>query len=219
MTATITTAAPEREPASSAAGEAVDANAQTLRAARAAYFAASGFDERTYTSDWVELEFGPLPFRFPNTEGRKRIVPLHDLHHALTGYSAKLSGETEIAAFEVGGGMRDAWIGWFLNLLTFSWGAVWRPRAILRAFLRGRRSVNLYQEAPEPGLLDQPVAEVRAARGIAEADESLSASAGDIAVFLGWWLAAIPVAIVGFSLVPLVFVLGLWGAVQRRSDG
>ena len=191
---------------------------QTLRDARAAYFAASGFDESTYTDDWVDLKVGPVPFRFPNTDGRKRTVPLHDLHHALTGYSAKLTGEMQIAAWEVGGGMKQHWVGWFLNLLTMSWGGVVRPRATFRAFVRGRRSTNLYCRPAEPGLIDRPVEAVRAERGIAPADQSQSASAGDLLAYAFWWLTALLVGAIGFVTLPLMLALGLWGTFQGRDQ-
>lgn len=194
-----------------------DGRPGTLREARAAYFAASGFDESTYTDDWVDIVLGPVPFRFPNTDGRKRTVKLHDLHHALTGYSAELTGEMQIAAWEIGGGMQRHWAGWFLNLLTLSWGAVGYPRTTLRAFVRGRRSLNLYQRAAEPGLLGCPVEHVRAERGIAPADQPQPVRAGDLVAYAGWWVVSALVGLVGLALLPLMVVLGLWGLVQRRS--
>lgn len=194
-----------------------DAGPETLRDARTAYFDASGFDEGTYTATWVEINLGPIPFRFPNTRGRKKTVPLHDLHHALTGYSSKLRGEMQIASWEVGGGMRNHWDGWFLNLLTLSWGAVLFPRAALRAFVRGRRSVNFYQRDLEPDVLDSPVEEVRKDRNIAPVDQVKPARAGDIAAFIGWFLVSLPVAVIGYAMVPLMLLLGLWGAWSKRS--
>ena len=199
-------------------GAEMEARPQTLRDARAAYFAASGFDERTYTDDWVDIKLGPVPFRFPNTDGRKRTVPLHDLHHALTGYTAELSGEMQIAAWEIGGGMQRHWVGWFLNLLTLSWGAIVRPRSTLRAFVRGRRSDNLYCHPAEPGLIDSPVEAVRVQRGIAPADEPQSANTGDLLAYAGWWLVSLLVGVVGLVLLPFMLGFGLWGMMEARAS-
>ena len=41
---------------------------------------------------------------FPNTDSRKRAVPLHDLHHILTGYKTDWMGEAEIGAWELRAG-------------------------------------------------------------------------------------------------------------------
>ena len=70
---------------------------RTLREARAVYFGENdiapdgGYDDR-----WVIIKVGSFPvFAFPHTEGRKRDVPLHDLHHVLTGYDTTILGEAE----------------------------------------------------------------------------------------------------------------------------
>ena len=51
------------------------------------YFRENGIPEDGgYEDDWVRIQLGPIPFRFPNTQGRKRGVRLHDLNHVVTGY-------------------------------------------------------------------------------------------------------------------------------------
>ena len=57
----------------------------SLREARAIYFAANSIPpDGRYGDRWVHVRIGPIPFAFPNTAGRRRIVAAHDLHHALT---------------------------------------------------------------------------------------------------------------------------------------
>ena len=72
----------------------------TLREARARYFRENGFGEDGgYAKRWVEVQLGPIPFAFPNTQARVRAVLTHDLHHVVTGYATDLVGEAEIAAW------------------------------------------------------------------------------------------------------------------------
>ena len=45
----------------------------TLREARDAYFRANALPpDGGYGERWVKLRIGPLPFAFPNTQGRRR---------------------------------------------------------------------------------------------------------------------------------------------------
>ena len=80
----------------------------TLREARARYFAANGLPaDGGYRERWVRAPIGPIPFAFPNTAGRRRVTPAHDLHHVLTAYATDIRGEGELAAWEIGAGVRD----------------------------------------------------------------------------------------------------------------
>lgn len=187
----------------------------TLRQARDQYFAESGFDERTYVDPWVDLELGPIPFRFPNTASRKRIVPLHDLHHALTGYKANMIGEAEIGAWEIGSGIGPHAIGWALNLLALMWFTA-APRRVFRAFVRGRRSQNFYLSPFDPAVLDEDVDVVRRRMNIEGAD--LRATATDYAAFAGYLLVAAMVWALGLMLTPLMLAMGLWGVLRSRRE-
>jgi hypothetical protein len=105
----------------------------TLREARARYFRESGFGEDGgYAKRWVEVQLGPIPFAFPNTQARVRAVRYHDLHHVVTGYATDVIGEAEIAAWEIASGCAGFATAWILNLyalplgLATSAGATWR---------------------------------------------------------------------------------------------
>ncbi len=181
----------------------------TLREARAAYFAASGFDESTYTDPWVDVRVGGVTLRFPNTASRKAIVPLHDLHHALTGYRANLAGEGEIAAFELGTGVGPHPVGWYLNLLTVGWAAWTGPRRVWRSFVRGRRAHGLYPHRLDLAELDRDVAAVRAARGIEDAPQ---VRASDGPLFASAVLAGVTVLLLSVpTVLPAILVLGVLG--------
>lgn len=134
----------------------------TLGEARARLFALGGLgDDGGYDDAWVKLKLWRIPFAFPNTEGRRRAVRFHDLHHVLTEYPTTWRGEFEISAWEVAGGIRRYWAAWLLDLLGFACGLVVYPRAVYRSFVRGRHSANLYGDAWDESILGRRVGDVR----------------------------------------------------------
>src|SRR5262245_59511028 len=164
-----------------------DDEGETLREARARYFASNGFGaDGGYASAWVKVKLGPLPFFFPNTAARVRAVRYHDLHHVVTGYRTDVVGEAEIAAWEIASGCAGFVAAWILNLyaLLLGWLAG-EPGPVWQAFLRGRRTRNLYREPYDDALLDA----VRARLGLAVPPTS-PATLTDRAAFLGWSAAA-----------------------------
>lgn len=150
---------------------------ETLRAARARYFEVNHFGPNGgYDARWVPVKLGPITIPIPNTPGRIRAVRFHDLHHILTGYDTDLRGEAEIGAWEIGSGCADHYAAWVLNLGAMSLGAILIPERTWRAFLRGRRSKNLYRETFDEALLERTVSEMRAALNL---DESHSGQTAD----------------------------------------
>lgn len=194
------------------------AHAMTLREARDRYLAEFGLDVHTYEEDWVDVELGPLPLRLPSPAARKRVLPLHDLHHALTGYRADILGEAEIGAWELGSGLGHHPIGYVFDLLSLSWSAFVAPRRVLRAFVRGRRSGNLYRHPLplDPALLELDVDDVRARLGIAD-DAPGGVTPADVLALAGWVLAALAAGLVGLLALPGMVALGLWGRWEARS--
>ena len=171
----------------------------TLEAARNLYFEANGFGpDGGYAAVWVDFKLGPIPFPFPNTSGRRRAVKLHDLHHVLTGYETDFPGELEISAWEIASGCRDYLAAWQLNLGGLAAGTLLIPRRTFRAFVRGRRSRNLYGTEYGPSLLGKRVGEARRELGV-DGDE-LRATGADGALFVlanaaGWVVGLASLAI------------------------
>jgi len=172
---------------------------ETVRDARARYFADNGFSEANYADAWVKVRLGPLPFAFPNTAARKRAIPLHDLHHVATGYPTTFLGESEIGAWEIGGGCADYWAAWALNISAFAVGLVFTPRRVFRAFVRGRQTRTLYHAGWRPQLLDMSVAELRAELDLD--DEPAPPRWSDRAAFAMWVAAVFAPAIAIATLV------------------
>jgi hypothetical protein len=138
----------------------------TLRDARGRYFALNAFGEGGYDARWVKLKAGPIRLYFPNTESRVRAVRLHDLHHVLTEYDTTWTGEAEIAAWEIASNCRGYFAAWLLNLNAMAIGLVIAPRATYGAFLRGRRTGNLYDRTFREDLLAKGVGETRRELGL-----------------------------------------------------
>jgi ubiquinone biosynthesis protein Coq4 len=84
----------------------------------------------------------------------------------LTGYTTSWRGEAEIAAWELASGCRDHWAAWFLNGSAALIGRFIAPRAVWRAFRRGRASRNLYAREWDDRILERSVGELRRELGL-----------------------------------------------------
>jgi len=179
----------------------------SLREARARYFESNGFGDGGYDAKWVKLALGPIPFAFPNSAARVRAVRLHDLHHVATGYDTSVLGEAEIGAWEIGSSCRGFVAAWILNLYAMVLGFWINPGAVFRAFVRGRRSGNLYAGVWDEALLEMRVGELRQQLRLTR--PASAARLADRAAFLGWALAAAVfwLATSALVLAPLVWLI------------
>ena len=178
----------------------------TLRQAVADNLANEGIDPGAGRNRrWVTTKIGPIPFAYPNTKGRKKIVAAHDLHHLLADYRTDLVGEAEVAAWQLGSGMRDKTaVRLAIRVLGF---VVPRfPGRLFRAFVRGRGCQNLVGRPLDAPILDRTVAEMRAELGL---DRPVRAPTdADRRAFRGW--AAKAIAIVWGPIVPMAAVAWWW---------
>jgi hypothetical protein len=137
-----------------------------VRAARDAYLDENGFDLSSYTAATFEVEAFGRRFEAKNTADRKWALPLHDLHHAATGYGTDLVGEAEIGAFELLGGCRTP-IVYALNLAAVKIGLLVAPLRTLRAFWVARGAKALFrQEIDYDALLGSSLGDLRARLGL-----------------------------------------------------
>ena len=171
----------------------------TMGAARQRYFTENGFDG-SYNERWVKLKAGPISFAFPNAPGRVRAVKLHDLHHIVTGYQTTWTGEAEISAWEIASGCAHFMWAWYLNTSGFAIGLAIGPRAVCRAFVRGRHTRNLYHDGEfRDAILQRSVGEIRQRLGLDRPVPRVSP--GDAAAFAAWAIGATL-----FSLAPLALI-------------
>ncbi len=141
----------------------------TVGAARDAYLDENGFDVAGYQAPTFDVEFLGRTVTMTNSRDRKWAIPLHDLHHAATGYGTDLPGEAEIGAFELMGGCRTP-IVYALNLGAAAAGLLLAPLRTLRAFRVARGMRTLFRDAtPYDELLALSLGDLRARLGIPEA--------------------------------------------------
>lgn len=189
----------------------------SLADGRDEYFRENGFGaDGGYPARWVDLKIGPIATPFPNTDGRRRAVRFHDLHHVLTGYATDWRGEFEISAWEVASGCADHWAAWKINLAGIAGGLLTAPRRTFRAFVRGRRSRNLYRATYDERLLSRHVGEVRRELGLVGAPAG--ATAADVAWFSLALAAGLAIGSVFLILmVPLAIVFNIAALFRRRT--
>lgn len=137
-----------------------------LEEARNIFLAANQLSVQEYAAPTFTLRIFGLALKFPNTAARKRAVPLHDLHHVLTGYGTSWIGEAEIGAWELRAGC-NSFITYFLNGGGVVIGLFLSPRSVWRAFRAAKGQHTLYREpVPYERLLRMSVGEVRRRLGI-----------------------------------------------------
>jgi hypothetical protein len=137
-----------------------------MREARDRYLAANGFSVADYAAPRFTLGIFCWSLTFPNTKARKRAVPLHDLHHVLTGYGTDWIGEAETGAWELRAGC-NSYITYFLNGSGVIIGLFLAPRRVWQAFQKARGQRTLYvNPLPYESVLQMTVGEVRARLGI-----------------------------------------------------
>jgi hypothetical protein len=133
---------------------------------RDAYLAANGFTVAGYTAPTFTLKILGIPRTFENPPSRQRVVPLHDLHHVITGYGTDYTGEAEIGVWELRAGCTTG-ILYFLNGMAALIGLAIAPLRTLRAWRRARGCHSLYTlDVPYDALLALTVGELRARTGV-----------------------------------------------------
>lgn len=143
-------------------------NCLRMEDARDLYMAANGFSVRDYDAATFTIGILGWKLKFPNTRGRKQIVPFHDLHHVLTGYGTDWIGEAEIGAWELRAGC-SSFIAYYLNGCGVIIGLLLSPKRVWRAFRAAKGQRTLYKDsAPYDQLLQMTVGELRERLGICD---------------------------------------------------
>lgn len=179
------------------------AESRSVEEALAAFYQRQGLpaDGGTSASGWrIALSRAWVPV--PNFSWRKKALPLHDLHHVVTGYACSPIGEFEMAAWEFAAGRYPHAGATAFCLPLVGIGAIIAPRRTLAAFVRGRASRTLYPRPLTPALLRTGIRELK--RSLVP-DTEPRAGAGDLVAFaalaaasLTWTMA--PIALVGALL-------------------
>jgi hypothetical protein len=145
---------------------ATDISSLSMREARKLYFKQNGFSIAAYSAPTFTIKLAGIPFTFPSTASRKRILPLHDLHHILTGYGTNFIGEAEIGAWELRAGC-NTFVAYWLNGSGVIIGLFISPRRVWRAFRAAKGHHTLYlEDQPYAALLELSVGALRRRLGI-----------------------------------------------------
>lgn len=121
-----------------------------------------GIPADAYTAKWFTLPIGRFNLRVPNIPSRAFVAKLHDIHHVLTGYPANWKGEAEIGAWEIATGCRSHFVAWFLNGGAVAIGLLLWPKAVWKAWRRGRKTgTNLYHDFDYNSLLSFKIKDLR----------------------------------------------------------
>jgi hypothetical protein len=96
--------------------------------------------------NWIKVRIGGKAIPIFPVIGYREALHLHDVHHLLTGYSTRLDGELELAAWEIAsGGCHRHIVMWIDRLLACLLAFVFLPRRAARAWKRGWRCKNAYR--------------------------------------------------------------------------
>jgi hypothetical protein len=140
----------------------------TVRRALAAYHAENGFSVDEYDKLTTQVSLFGIKFSVLNTKSHARALRYHDLHHVVTGYGTDLTGEGEISAYEVRGGVWSS--GVYVSTIIVSvaaFGFVMSPRRVWRAFAASRGTRDLWDlDHAYESLLDMSVGELRELCGV-----------------------------------------------------
>jgi hypothetical protein len=182
--------------------------ADTMSTARARYYEVNGFGADGGDSlEWVPLKVLGFTLKIPNTDGRRRAVRIHDLHHIVTGYQTDLRGEAEIGAWELASGCLRWPAATILNLFALAIGMLLAPVRMVRAWARGRQTRNLYSEDGVEHLLPREVDEVRASLGLAGTHPRVRVRDVLATLVVGVPMAAVMLALVAAPIVGIVALI------------
>lgn len=139
-----------------------------LREARDLYLKVNGFTVEGYTAPTFSFRVLGRTWTLRNSDTRKHAIPLHDLHHVLTGYNTDLRGEAEIGAWEIAAGCTNLFLYW-INSSAVLFGGPLAPLRVARAFWRGLRVRSLYKlKLDYEKLMEMSIGEARVLTGLAD---------------------------------------------------
>ncbi len=132
-----------------------DAKSPSVREAQAQFYRANGLarDSDGKARYWA-IELGRLSLPLPNFKWRQKALPMHDLHHILTGYPCSPVGEFEMAAWEFAAGRYRNIFATAFCLPLVGVGGIVCARRTFKAFVRGRASRTLYASGLSPSMHD-----------------------------------------------------------------
>jgi len=154
---------------------------------------------------WGKIKVWKFYIPIPNTKARKKALVFHDIHHIVTGYDGDWRGEVSIGAWEIASGCGEYYVAWYLNLGAMGVGLFIYPRSVFNAFIRGRRTENLYHHTiSQEQAGSMQVGELQKKLKL-DISMDNKVSLGELLSFISWSAAALIVTFAPWIL--LVFIL------------
>ena len=149
--------------------------------------------------------FDALGLKIPcyNFSWRKKALPFHDLHHAVTGYPCSMRGEMQVATWEFAAGRFPNLCSNLFCLPLVAAGVCFIPIKTFAAFRSGRRSTSLFGKFLGLSAGGMPVSVLRS---VALDQRVANSIALDLLSFVG--LAALSAI---FILMPVAIVMAATG--------
>ena len=153
----------------------------------------------------------------PNIDARRKCVLKHDIHHIVTGYKIDFKGETEIAAWEIASGCRKYWVALILDMSGMAIGFWFNLPAIFRAFIRGRRTKNLYSDfIPDQQAIAMTVNEMREKLGL-NIDSNKPASFSEVISFMSWYAISGIYSVLSILFLPAMVLYTIFVAATKKQ--
>lgn len=123
---------------------------------------------------YVIIEFFKyLKVYIPNWDARRRGVLKHDIHHILTGYESIMTGEFQIAAWEIASGCIYCPSAYLLNAGGLVMGLFLYTKKTFQAFMRGCDSISLYRwDISDEDMKSMSISELKKMIRLKESHES-----------------------------------------------
>ncbi len=189
-------------------------NSETPGSLLSAFYADNNLDvDGGQASSRVKVEVSKFfHFYFPNFDARRKAVIRHDIHHIVTGYSASsLAGESEISAWEIGSGCKNHWAAFFIDTSGLMIGIPFNFMRVLKAFARGRRTRNLYDDsyAIEKAMA-MPVIELQKELLLHQFPVDTKVTVTDLFLFLCFALFGTVFSIITLVLLPIIMLYTIY---------
>jgi hypothetical protein len=153
----------------------------------------------------------------PNFDARRKAVIKHDIHHITTGYSAgSMLGEAEIGAWEIASGINGYWAAYVLDIAGAMYGLLISPRKVFKAFVRGRRTKNLYlDQFSIPQSLGMTIGEMQSQLLLDKHSTDTKAKFSDYLRFAGFITVGALWSLLSIIFLPFVIIYTLYIALGK----
>lgn len=158
---------------------------------------------------WAKIKVGKFYIPFPNTKARKKVLVFHDIHHIVTGYDSTWKGEVSIGTWEIATGCGKNYMAWILNLYAMAVGLFLYPKAVFNAFIRGKRTRNLYHDSLSPKEASEMQIKDIEERLLLNKSNNEPANFKEIFSFIMWSILTCSFYVISFSL-PIIILIYLF---------